>query len=72
MISVYDDIPQRSYFSFYDYEYALDVKRQYELMPQTIPLERGLIEAFEWYREHPEMVMRKDLIEFIDRELKQK
>ena len=69
MIPVREDIPQRSYFSFYDYEYALDVERQYALMPETIPLERGLKESFEWYMEHPELVARKNLIEFIDREI---
>jgi len=67
--NVHADIPQRSYFSFHDYEYALDVERQHGLMADTVPLERGLAEAFEWYREHGDQVVRKNLIEFIDSEL---
>ena len=69
LINVRDDIPQRSYFCFYDYEYALDVEHQYRLMPDTIPLECGLRESFDWYLEHPEQVARKNLIEFIDSEM---
>lgn len=72
MLFVHEDIPQRSYFSFYDYEYALDVELQNKLMPDTVPLERGLRESFEWYLEHKDLVARKNLIEFIDNEIANK
>ena len=48
-VNVYKDIEQRNYFSFYDYEYYLDVSEQYELMDTVKPLSEGLKEALEWY-----------------------
>ena len=66
-VEVYQDINQREYFSFYDYEYRLDVSRQKELIEQTILLEEGLKEAYLWYREHKDEVNRKGYIEYIDR-----
>lgn len=68
-ISVPEDIPQRNYFSFYDYEYYLDVTKQYEIMPETLPLEKGLAEAFEWYVANKEQVAAKPYLEFIDNNL---
>lgn len=38
-VNVYDDIEQRNYFSFYNYEYYLDVKRQHKIYSEIIPLE---------------------------------
>ena len=64
---VYQDINQREYFSFYDYEYRLDVSRQKELIEVTILLEDGLRESYLWYREHKDEVNRKGYIEYIDR-----
>ncbi len=58
LISVDADIEQREYFCFYNYEYILDVSRQYELMPDTVPLEHGLRREFDWYRENPGSVYR--------------
>lgn len=69
-VHVYEDIEQRSYFSFYDYEYRLDVSRQYSLMPDTVSIEDGLAEALAWYKLNRDKVVRKDLIGFIDRELR--
>lgn len=69
-VNVYEDIPQRSYFSFYDYEYYLDVNRQCELMPRTKPLKEGLREAYAWYQENADKVVKKPLIQFIDENLK--
>ena len=37
-VKVFDDIEQRYYFSFYDYEYSLDVTKQKELLNSTKPL----------------------------------
>ena len=67
--NVFEDIEQRKYFSFYDYEYYLDVHRQYELMPETKTLERGLQEAFQWYLGNGEKVVKKPYIDFIDANL---
>ena len=66
-VEVYQDINQREYFSFYDYEYRLDVSRQKEVIEQTILMEEGLKEAYLWYREHKDKVNRKGYIEYIDR-----
>ncbi len=68
-VNVRKDIEQRKYFSFYDYEYALDVREQYELMPQTVALETGLQEAYEWYLNNQDKVLKRPYMEFIDREL---
>lgn len=68
-VNVYEDIEQRNYFSFYNYEYYLDVKRQSEIYPETISLDEGLWEAAEWYLENENEVNRKPLFEFIDENL---
>lgn len=69
-ISVDKEVPQREYFCFYDYEYVLDVGKQEELMPDTVPLEHGLKEEFEWYRKNPDSIdHRKPYMEFIDSHL---
>lgn len=64
--SVYSDVHQRAYFSFYDYGYCLDVSRQYELMQDVKPLHEGLREAFGWYIRNPNLVNRKPYISYID------
>lgn len=70
LISVDADIEQREYFCFYNYEYILDVSRQYELMPDTVPLEHGLRREFDWYRENPGSVYyRKPYMDYIDKRL---
>lgn len=72
-ISVDKTFPQRDYFCFYDYEYILDVSKQNELMPDTIPLEHGLKEEFEWYKDNIDSVYnRKPYLEFIDQNIKTK
>lgn len=58
--------PQRAYFSFYDYGYVLDVSKQAALMPKLKPMEDGLRESYEWYRENKELVMRKNLLDYIE------
>lgn len=60
------EIPQRSYFPFYDYEYVLDVSGQKYLMPDTKPMEKGLCESYEWYKNNRSAVIKKPLINFID------
>ena len=69
-VNVYKDIEQRYYFSFYNYEYYLDVTKQYELMRDVKPMKEGLKEAFAWYQGNEHLVMKKSLMEYIDKELK--
>lgn len=68
-MNVYQDIEQRNYFSFYDYDYYLDVSKQKKLMSMTESIEDGLHEAFEWYLEHPDAVNKKPYIAYIDNNL---
>lgn len=65
-VKVLEDIEQRNYFSFYDYEYYLDVTKQSELMPETKALKDGLKEAYDWYVKNPDKVNKKPFMEFID------
>ena len=60
------DVPQRSYFPFYDYEYILDVTRQKSLMPEETDIEAGLADACEWYKNNRGLVRKKPLLEFIE------
>lgn len=64
--NVYEVVDQRKYFSFYDYEYCLDVTAQCDLMGDLKPLKTGLKESLEWYLNHPDQVVKKSYIEFID------
>lgn len=64
-INVNDDLEQRNYFSFYDYEYCLDVSKQYELMSDVIPMSEGLEKAYQWYKDNQDKVWKKPYIEFI-------
>lgn len=57
---------QRSYFSFPDYEYCLDVAAQSALMPEVKPLDQGLRESYQWFRENREAVIRRPYMEYID------
>ena len=68
-VNVDDDIEQRNYFSFYNYEYYLDVSKQVELMPETKPLNEGLKEAFEWYKDNTDKVNKKPFFDYIDKNL---
>ena len=65
-VNVNDGTEQRRYFSFYDYEYKLDVSKQEKLLPQTIDLKEGLFESYAWYKGHEDEVRKKPMIEFID------
>lgn len=64
-VNVGPEHPQRSYFSFYDYEYYLDVSKQIALMPQTKPLLDGLRESYAWFRTHRDAVKRKPYFEYL-------
>lgn len=58
--------PQRSYFCFHDYEYALDVDAQMEFLGNVKPLEEGLRDSWEWFRENRETVPRRPYQAYID------
>ena len=69
-VSLDKSVFQRSYFCFHDYEYMLDVSKQSELMPDTLPLEQGLAEEYEWYKDNPDSVYRRNpYMEYIDNNL---
>ncbi len=68
-VTVFGEEEQRNYFSFYDYEYCLDVTKQYELMKEVIPLKEGLQDAYEWYVSNKEEVRTKPYIQYIDKYL---
>ena len=63
---VTEDIEQRNYFCFRDYEYYLDVTEQEKLMPDTKSLEDGLREAYMWYVENSGDVNKRGYIGYID------
>lgn len=70
-VTVEGEIEQRNYFSFYDYEYRLDVSAQHKRMPDTKPMLEGLKESFEWYKNNTEKVNKKPYWDYIDKNLRQ-
>lgn len=70
-VTVEGEIEQRNYFSFYDYEYRLDVSAQHKRMPDTKPMLEGLKESFEWYKNNTEKVNKKPYLDYIDKNLRQ-
>ena len=68
-VNVNETIEQRNYFSFYNYEYYLDVTRQSKIYPETISLEDGINDAAKWYLEHRTDVGKKPYFEYIDSNL---
>ncbi|MGL5715143.1 MAG: NAD-dependent epimerase/dehydratase family protein [Paraclostridium sp.] len=56
---------QRDYFSFYEYEYVLDVTKQNELLPEQKDLFEGLKESYDWFKNNSDEVVKKDYIKFI-------
>lgn len=68
-VNVSEDIEQRNYFSFYDYEYYLDVKKQLSIYSNTIPLAEGLKEAAAWYVSNETEVNKKPYLKYIDENL---
>ncbi len=69
MISVDGNHAQRSYFPFYPYAYHLDVSRQTMLLGDPLPLAQGLEQSWDWYRAHPDGVMKRDYMGYIDAHL---
>lgn len=68
-VNVYGDMEQRNYFSFYHYEYCLDVQRQNKIYQETISLDTGLREAAKWYLENESEVNKKPYFDYIDANL---
>ena len=64
-VRVSGDIPQRSYFPFYDYEYRLDVSEQMNIYPEITPLETGLQQSYDWWRSNRQAVIRKPFLDYI-------
>lgn len=64
-IPVNDRHEQRDYFSFYDYEYKLDVTKQQKWLKDTLPLEEGFRRAYEWYLKNADQVKVKPYFEYI-------
>ncbi len=64
------EIEQRNFFPFYNYEYSLDVTKMLELIPELKPLDKGLKQSYEWYKNNRGEVRRKNLIEYIDENLR--
>jgi len=69
VVNVSEELEQRSYFSFHNYEYQLDISGQKALLGETTDLEKGLRESFLWYREHKEEVNVKEYFAYIDAHL---
>lgn len=68
-MNVFANIDQKNYFSFYDYEYYLDVSKQCRLMHDTKSLYDGLKDAFAWYKRNSDRVNKKPYINYIDNNL---
>lgn len=68
-INVTADIEQRLYFSFYNYEYYLDVSKMLKLLPATKSLGEGLLECAAWYEGNESEVRKKPMLEYIDNNL---
>lgn len=68
-VEVHENIEQRNYFCFTNYEYYLDVPKQYELMQDVKPLKEGLAEALEWYLNNSDKVYKKPYLEYIEQKL---
>lgn len=66
---VHSDVPQRSFFPFYDYEYQLDVKRMLSIMDCLTPIRSSMTASYQWYRCNRELIVKKPLLNFIDHEL---
>lgn len=68
-VNVTADIEQRLYFSFYNYEYYLDVSKMLKILPSAIDLKDGLSGCALWYDENESEVRKKPMMEFIDANL---
>lgn len=65
-VFVTDHDNQRDYFSFYDYNYCLDITEMQKLLPTQKDIFEGLTESYQWYKKHKEDVIKKPYVQFID------
>lgn len=65
-VEVQEELEQRNYFCFNNYEYYLDVSKQDELMQEVTPMKEGLVEAFTWYVSNSDKVNKKPYLDFIE------
>ena len=56
---------ESNYFCFRNYGFSLDVTGQGKLMPGTKPLDKGLTESYEWFKDNRELIRRKDYFKYI-------
>ena len=57
---------QRDYFSFYNYEYSLDIIRQSKLLAKQKDLFEGLKESYESFKNNSNEIVKKEYIKFIE------
>lgn len=69
-VEVWEEIEQRSYFCFTNYEYYLDASKQYELMRDVKSLKEGLAESLKWYLDNTDKVYKKPYLDYIELNLK--
>lgn len=69
-INVSGETEQRNYFPFYDYGYVLDTTAQNEILPELLPLKKGLQRAYEWYKNNKGAVKPKNYFHYIEENLK--
>lgn len=65
--NIYENIDQRKYFSFYNYEYILDVRCQQKIFTESITIDEGLLESVKWYLENENEVIKKPFFDYIDK-----
>ena len=59
-------LEQRTFFPFYDYEYALDVSKMGEYLNETTDFHQGIRECYDWYKNNETSVCKKTYIDFIE------
>lgn len=69
-IEVFGEVNQRNYFSFYDYEFFLDVERQKKLLPDLTPIAISLKESYTWHENHVFDVKKRPFFDYIEKHLK--
>lgn len=69
-VEVNEDIAQRSYFCFYDYEYELATDLMKKLEIKLTDMKEGLRASYLYYNDHQNEVKKKDYIKFIDDNLR--
>lgn len=69
-INIADNTNWRNYFPFHDYGYILDVSVQNEIMPNLLPFDVGIKQAYEWYKYNKDQVNIKNYFDYIEKNFK--